>query len=210
MDEDNDGNKSMRFGGGCFDSLQLCSYKEIQSNDSAKNFHNTSLKGSYDLGLFLLLEKMRKERWPCLNPPRHTLCRYQQTVFGPPLPTNERVFFFHSLWHFQTDTTQGWQCSGWALSLGRSAGPRPPRAASLNLESCCWYRSHHGSSVPGTSLPTRSPREDPKGKELSAAMENRGCVMCLGLLCASPNLWMLLAPEKASQEGREKPATNVW
>lgn len=94
MDEDNDGNKSMRFGGGCFDSLQLCSYKEIQSNDSAKNFHNTSLKGSYDLGLFLLLEKMRKERRPCLNPPHHTLCRYQQTVFGPPLPTNERVFFF--------------------------------------------------------------------------------------------------------------------
>lgn len=122
----------------------------------------------------------------------------------------EGFFFFHSLWHFQTDTTQGWQCSGWALSLGRSAGPRPPRAASLNLESCCWYRSRHGSSVPGTSLPTRSPREDPEGKELSDAMENRGCVMCLGLLCASPNLWMLLAPEKASQEGREKPATNVW
>lgn len=61
MDAD-DSIKSMHFGGGYFDFLQLCGYKEIQTNDSAKNFHNTSLKGSYDLGLFLLLEKMRKER----------------------------------------------------------------------------------------------------------------------------------------------------
>ena len=57
MDEDNDSNKFMHFGGRYFDSSQLCSYKEIQS----KNFNNTSLKGSYDLGLFLLLAKMRKE-----------------------------------------------------------------------------------------------------------------------------------------------------
>lgn len=46
MNEDNDSNEFMHSGGGYFVSLQLCSYKEIQSNDSAKHFPNTSLKGS--------------------------------------------------------------------------------------------------------------------------------------------------------------------
>lgn len=44
MDADKGSNKSMHFGGGYFDSLQLCSYKEIQSNDSAENFHNYQLE----------------------------------------------------------------------------------------------------------------------------------------------------------------------
>lgn len=44
---------------------------------------------------------------------------------------------FYSPWHFRTETTQGLQYSDWALSLGCSVGPLPPRAACLSQESCC-------------------------------------------------------------------------
>lgn len=92
MDAD-DSNKSMHFGGGYFDSLQLCGYKEIQTNDSAKNFHNTSLKGSYDLGLFLLLEKMRKDSLVSIlhATPSADTSRQSSALL---CPTNESFFFF--------------------------------------------------------------------------------------------------------------------
>lgn len=65
--------------------------------------------------------------------------------------------YFYSPWHFQTETTQGSQCSGWELFLGCFVGPLPPRAACLGQESCCWCRCHHASSAPGTSHPALSP-----------------------------------------------------
>lgn len=122
---------------------KLCSYKEIQSNDSAKNFHNTNLKGSYGLGLFLTPgeDKKAKISLSCSSM-AHPLQIPPAGIFWHSSTLRMRgffifLFFFHSLWHFQTDTTQGLQCSGWELSLGHSAGPLPPRAVCLNPESCC-------------------------------------------------------------------------